>query len=159
MTERPADPGRNSRRRREPFDAALRADAARIRAGLTAGTERRIAAALARERPLAVAKERRESFLRPWLAGTLAGLGAAAMVVLLIGRSGSESPVPAPDASLADASREEMPSELLQSFRAQVPLNAETAELTAPLEQELRNLKSDLEKARDDVERDLALTF
>lgn len=165
MTERPVDSRAGGRKGRQAFEEALRADAARIRAQVPAGTERRLEAALARERPpgyvLEPTKARRETFLRPWLAGSLVGVGVAALLVLLIGRLGNDLPAPAPspETSVADVSPGEMPSELLQSFRAQVPLKAETAELTAPLEQELENLKSDLEKARGEVERDLALTF
>jgi hypothetical protein len=39
------------------------------------------------------------------------------------------------------------------------PLKARTADFTSPLEQELLNLQSDLEKARDTVEHDLRLTL
>jgi hypothetical protein len=40
-----------------------------------------------------------------------------------------------------------------------LPLRVKTADLAAPLEDELQNLRSDLEKARDNVERDLKFTF
>ena len=85
MTEKPADARMNRRRQRPPFEVALRADAARIPARITAGMDKRLEAALARERPREAVPVRRESFVRPWLAGSLVGLGAAAMVVLLIG--------------------------------------------------------------------------
>ena len=45
------------------------------------------------------------------------------------------------------------------SIQSGFPLNVETAEWTTPLEEELRNLRSDLEKARENVERDLRLSF
>lgn len=135
------------------FDALLRSDASRIPAEIPPALDRRIEAALAHERARPAAPARRETFVRPWLAGSLVGLAAAAMVVLVIGRS-VEAPPPAPGGPLADTA-----SEQLQAFRSQVPLNVETAELTAPLEQELRHLQSDLEKARENVERDLRLTF
>ena len=161
MKERPADQRPIGRRKQASFDAALRSDAGRIRADVTAGFERRIEAALAHERPRAVAPERRQNFAGPWLAGSLAGLGAAAMIVLLVGRSGEDTRVPpaAPAQPLADVSAADRSSELLRSLRAEVPLNVETAELTAPLAQELENLRSDLEKARENVERDLGLRF
>ena len=137
------------------FEAALKADAARIRPDVTPELYARIDAALARERSRPASPPRRESFVRPWLAGSLVGLGVAAMAVLVV-RIGGEAPAPAPtpEVSVADTSEEP-----LQAFRQQVPLNVETAELTAPLEQELRDLQADLEKARENVERDLRLTF
>lgn len=134
------------------FEAALKADAARIRVEVSPALERRIEAALARERARPQAPPHRETFVRPWLAGSLVGLGVAAAAVLLIGRV-DDAPAPIPAVPVADT------SEQLRAFREQVPLKVETAELTAPLEQELRNLQSDLEKARESVERDLRLTF
>jgi hypothetical protein len=138
----------------DSFEAALKADAARIRVVVSPGLERRIEAALARERARPQTPPRRETFVRPWLAGSLVGLGVAAAAVLLIGRvDDAPAPAPTPGVPVADT------SEQLRAFREQVPLNVETAELTAPLEQELRNLQSDLEKARENVERDHRLTF
>lgn len=156
MKRRPTDSRDKADRTTDSFEAALRSDAARIRADVTPELDRRIDTALARERHSPGTPPRRETFVRPWLAGSLVGLGVAAMAVLLIGRIGGEAPAPAPtpDVSVADS-----PGEQLQAFREQVPLNVETAELTAPLEQELRHLQSDLEKARENVERDLRLTF
>lgn len=137
------------------FEAALKSDAARIRADVSPGLERRIDAAIALERSRPAVPARRETFVRPWFAGSLVGVGVAAMALLVIGRiTESPVPVPTPAVPIADTVPEQ-----LQAFREQVPLNVETAELTAPLEQELRNLQSDLEKARENVERDLRLAF
>jgi len=155
MKRRPTDSRGKADRTTDSFEAALKSDAARIRADVTPRLDRRIDAALARERHRPGTPPRRETFVRPWLSGSLVGLGVAAMAVLLIGRIGGEAPrPPTPDVPVADN-----PGEQLQAFREHVPLNVETAELTAPLEQELRHLQSDLEKAREDVERDLRLTF
>ena len=138
------------------FEAMLKADAARIRIDVSPALERRIEAALARERARPEMPSRRETLVRPWLAGSLVGLGVAAAAVLLIGRIDQVPvPVPAPTPGVPVADT----SEPHRAFRQQVPLNVETAELTAPLEQELRNLQSDLEKARENVERDLRLAF
>ncbi len=45
------------------------------------------------------------------------------------------------------------------SLQSGFPLIAETADWATPLEEELRALQSDLEKARENVERDLRLSF
>jgi hypothetical protein len=155
MKRRPTDSRETADGAPQSLEAALRSDAARIRAEISPDLERRIEAAIARERSRPALAARRETFARPWLAGSLVGLGAAAMAVLLVGRVvDPPASAPTPAVPIADA----VP-EYLQAFREQVPLKVETAELTAPLEQELRNLQSDLEKARDNVEQDLRLTF
>lgn len=155
MKRRPTDSRGETGTAPASFEAALKSDADRIRADVSPGMDRRIEAAIARERSRPVPPARRDTFVRPWLAGSLVGLGVAAAAVLLIGRV-IDAPPPAatPAVPIADAA-----PEYLQAFREQVPLNVETAELTAPLEQELRNLQSDLEKAKENVERDLRLTF
>jgi hypothetical protein len=57
----------------------------------------------------------------------------------------------------AEAVAESVP-EYIREFE-QLPLRAKTADLTAPLEEELKNLRSDLERARENVEQDLDFTF
>lgn len=155
MKRRPTDSRGMAGGGPESFEARLKSDAGRIRADVSPELDRRIAAAIARERSRPATRPRREPFVRPWLAGSLVGLGAAALAVLLIGRVVDTS-VPGPATAVPIA---ETAPEYLQEFREQVPLNVETADLTAPLEQELRNLQSDLEKAKENVERDLRLTF
>jgi hypothetical protein len=155
MKRRATDSRRRPGGARGSFEAALKSDAARIRAEVSPGLERRIEAAIARERSRPATPARRETFVRPWLAGSLVGVGVAATALLLTGRIiEAPVPVPTPAVPITDSVPEH-----LQAFREQVPLNVETAELTAPLEQELRNLQSDLEKARENVERDLRLAF
>lgn len=145
--------GRHPRRNGAAFEDALRADAARIRADVSPDADRRLRAALARHPQRLPVPAPRESLVRPWLAGSLVGLGVAAMVVLAVGRLEPSAPPHMPAAPVASI---DVTPEL---FPGHIPLQAETAVLTAPLERELDNLQSDIEKARDNVERDLRLTF
>ena len=89
-----------------------------------------------------------------WWSSSLTGL-AAAMLVIVPSSAGTGSRRTlcrpryfATEPSLDDAREAPM-----------FPLTASTAELTEPLEDELRNLQSDLEKARDSVARDLRSSF
>lgn len=138
------------------LDEALKGDAGRIRADFSPQLERRIAAALARVEPAAPSPAPRETLVRPWLAGSLAGIATAALVILLVARLDGSRPPPAatPESTVA-----EVAPDYVRLFREQVPLHAETAELTAPLEEELRDLKSDVDKVRKNVEHDLRMTF
>jgi hypothetical protein len=58
----------------------------------------------------------------------------------------------------AETVAEAMP-DYIRDFERQVPLRAKTADLTAPLEEELKNLRSDFERAKENVEQDLDFTF
>ncbi|HEX7719988.1 MAG TPA: anti-sigma factor, partial [Woeseiaceae bacterium] len=132
----------------------------RIRATVSPALERRIDAALARSQQAAATpaahEPRREPWIRPWLAGSLSGLAVAAAIVLLVGRPDERMPAATP---VPQSVAEQKVPEYITLLREQLPLRAETADLTAPLEKELENLQSDIEKARDNLERDLRLAF
>jgi hypothetical protein len=49
--------------------------------------------------------------------------------------------------------------EYLQQIQGRLPLRAETAVFTHGLEDELQKLQADLEKARENVNRDMNFTF
>lgn len=86
-----------------------------------------------------------------WLGGSLTGLAAAASVVLLVNRDAGQAPEP--------LSHTPRPVSEYVQLEFPVPLRAQTAVLTEPLEEELANLRSDLEKARENVARDLEFTL
>ncbi len=140
--------------------AALRQDADRIRAAVSPELERRIDAAMARSHQAAATpvhrEPGREPWIRPWLAGSLSGLAIAAAIVLLVGQPDEQMPAATP---LPQSVAEQNVPEYITLLREQLPLRAETADLTAPLEEELENLRSDIEKARANLERDLRLAF
>ncbi len=78
-----------------------------------------------------------------WWASSLTGIAAAAAVIVIINSRQAEPPTPAADDVLAT-----VPS---------IDWQTETASLTGPLQQELENLRSDLEKAEKKVREDIGL--
>ncbi len=123
----------------------LRADADRIDVAVSAELDRRIDASLRAVTPEAEV-QRPPPIARPplfWWASTLTGIAAAIAVIAIVNLRAPEQPV-APELDLV----------------ATVPpieLKAETAMLTAPLQEELERLQSDLKKAEEKVKRDIGL--
>lgn len=134
------------------LDERLREDARRIEADVGPNLRERIRASLESTRPEKELPRRKgPPGTSLWWASSLTGLAAALVVIAVINSNRGGEPVeetsspPAPDITW-----------LMQS---DLTLNAETAEWTTPLEEELKNLQSDLKKARESVERDLRLSF
>ena len=136
----------------DKLERRLKEDAGLIKADLAPELQERIRASLESTEP---AKQAPRTTKTPgtslWWASSLTGLAAAALLIVVINWNGGVEPVEA----VADA----VPPGITWSIQSGFPLNAETAEWTAPLEEELKNLQSDLEKARESVERDLRLGF
>jgi hypothetical protein len=87
-------------------------------------------------------------------ASSLTGIAVAMLVIVLINWNKNPEEIVSPETIAVTP----LPSEqLLQPVR--FPLNAKTADLTAPLQEELRNLQSDLQKARDNVAEDIRSSF
>jgi hypothetical protein len=139
----------------DKLERRLRDDAAMIRADVSAELDERIRASLeaaaetrgAGQRPR---RPRRESPRLWFWASTLTGLAAAlALVVVLNPRQQPADTVPTAEILVSvPPAPVTMPA-----------LNARTAVLTAPLEEELDDLEADIEKARDVVRKDLGLEF
>ena len=128
----------------DELEQRLREDAAKIDARVPREVSARLRARLQDQARVPHARE--ASPFRLWAFASLSGAAAALVVVLLLPRS--EAPRdPQPVATSVP-----VPRDVAREF----PLVAKTAELTAPLEQELEALKSDIEKAREKVEDDLA---
>ena len=88
-----------------------------------------------------------------WWASSLTGLAAAMLLIVFISwNRGTQEPV-----SPQTFATEPAPDEVLEI--PIFPLTATPADLTEPLEDELRNLQSDIEKARESVARDLRSSF
>ena len=123
----------------------LRADAERIDVNVSDELERRIDASLQAVTPEAADRPPPPA-ARPalfWWASTLTGVAAAIAVIAIVNLR-------------TPAQEEVVPVE----FVATVPpieLKAETAMLTAPLQEELDRLQSDLRKAEEKVKRDIGL--
>jgi len=134
----------------DKLERRLKEDAALIKAELAPELQERIRASLESTQP---AKQAPRATKTPgtslWWASSLTGLAAAALLIVVINWNGDVEPV----VEVSDA----VPPGITWSIQSGFPLNAETAEWTAPLEEELKNLQSDLEKARESVERDLRL--
>ncbi len=121
----------------------LKRDAENIEVRVSDELDHRIEASLRSVTP--EAKRAREP-ARPagfWWASSVTGIVAAAAVIVIINLRQAEPPTPAPQDVIAT-----VPS---------IDWQTETASLTGPLQQELENLRSDLEKAEKKVREDIGL--
>ncbi len=124
----------------------LREDADKIEVRISDELDHRIEASLRAAAPAKPARPAPRA--RPpwfWLASALTGATAAIAVLAIVNLSGVDEPaVPAPTIVAAD------PMPLLD-------LDTEAVTLTAPLQQELEDLQSDLKKAEEKVRREIGL--
>ena len=121
----------------------LRADADRIDVAVSAELERRIDASLRAvspeaEPPLSAPIARPPLF---WWASTVTGVAAAIAVIAIVNLRTPEQAAP--------------PELDLVATLPPIELKAEAAMLTAPLQEELDRLQSDLKKAEEKVKRDI----
>ena len=135
----------------DKLERRLRDDAAEIRAEVSPDLRVRIHESLQSARPMPPA--RREFSLPLWLAASVTGAAAAVVAIALLNVGDLEETREA-----ADSAPYSVP-QYVNELQRELPLRATTAELTAPLEEEMKNLRSDLERARENVERDLEFTF
>jgi hypothetical protein len=122
----------------------LRKDAEQINATISDELDHRIEASLRAVTPAKQAQPAPRG--RPplfWWASTLTGAAAAMAVIAIV--NWQEAGQPAGN-----------PTQVASSQPA-IELNMETAVLTAPLQQELDALRSDLKKAEEKVKRDIGL--
>jgi hypothetical protein len=138
----------------DKLQAKLIADADEIDARVSPQLQERIAASLHALPMLPAEAKAERTTASLWWASSLTGL-AAAMLLLVLTSWNREivqevSPetyatVPPPSVGLP--------------LTPIIPLKASTAEFTEPLQDELRKLQADLEKARETVARDLRSSF
>ena len=140
------------------IEKQLKQDALDIRADVSAEMAARIEASIHATERASATGERRDGSSSRWLFSTLAGVAGALLIIVLINRDGQT----------VDGLAEPQPTarvvpEVTLHLQDPFPLQAETAVLSEPLtqdlDQELENLKSDLEKARQTVEEDLRRSF
>ena len=127
----------------------LREDAQKVDATISPQLDERIRASLQNVAPEPAGKPRATP--RPawfWWASSLTGVAAAVAVIVIINLQ-----TPAPEPMAVDAPV--TPSMVLPTIEWQ----AETAVLTAPLEQEIEDLQSDLKKAEEAVRQDIDRLF
>jgi len=123
----------------------LREDAEQIRADVSPALERRIHASLEAikpEKPVEPPKPRTPLF---WLVSSLTGLAAAVAVIAIVNRAPTDT---------AEPMIVQTPPVVMKDLPT-LPLNVRNAMTTSPLERELTNLQSDLEKARRAVQEDV----
>ena len=123
----------------------LREDAARIEVDVSDELDRRIEASLHATTPQTDPPAR--PMARPplfWWASTITGIAAAVAVIAIVNWRVEEQPQPV------------VPVDLMASVPG-IELNAEAAMLTAPLQEELDKLQSDLKKAEEKVRQDIGL--
>ena len=124
----------------------LRADADNIEVTISDELDSRIEASLhaaSPERPRPAAPRARPPLF--WLASTVTGVAAALALITVVNWQPVEEAAP-PSATMVATE--------LPPLR---DLTTDTAVLTAPLQQELENLQSDLRKAEEKVKRDIGL--
>lgn len=124
----------------------LKRDAGEIKAELTPELTARIRASIAAQAPPA-ARARSTITYRSWLAASLSGAAAAVLAIALLPRDAERLP---------ESPAAHTVPEYVASVDRALPLQVEQAEFTAPLEQELKNLQADLEKARRSVAEDIS---
>ena len=140
----------------------LKSDAERIRAGTSPELQLRIDASLASARgvsTMAVRDQQIEHWHTLWWVRAVSGLGAAALIVLILNRpSVDETPIDSvPTNAQIPVHESTLPDDW--NTEGQFPWRVESADLTRSLEQELIDLQSDLEKARRNVEDDVKISF
>lgn len=122
----------------------LRDDAQRINVTVSDELDHRIEASLRAVTP--EVESRPVPVSRPplfWWASTITGVAAALAVLVIVNWQTPEQPSATPA--------------LVADLAPPIDLNLEAAMLTAPLEEELEALQSDLKKAEEKVRRDIGL--
>ena len=135
-------------------------DAGEIEAAVSPELQRRIDASLIAARETrSVAGRRPEKRNSLWMISSLTGLAAAALVMLVIGWN--RQPEMAVQEQVAGQQVQAADQSLPEGWDIMdgLSLNIESADLTRSLEDELVNLQSDLEKARQSMERDVKFNF
>jgi hypothetical protein len=140
-------------------------DAGEIEAAVSPELQRRIDASLIAARETrSVAEGRPEKRNSLWMISSLTGLAAAALVILVIGWNRQPEMAAQEQVAGQQVTRQQVQAadeSLLEGWDIVdgLSLNIESADLTRSLEDELVNLQSDLEKARQSVERDVKFNF
>ena len=141
----------------DEFEKRLKRDADAIRAEASPQLVARIDASLQAVEPVRPARKQLPS-VNLWWASTLTGLAATLIVIAVVNRNQPTADVAPVDTTVALPTEAALPTEPLVPIGPEM-LDIRTADFTSPLEQELINLRSDFEKARESVAADLDFTF
>jgi len=138
----------------DEFEKSLQRDAESIRAEISPQLRARIDASLRGIEPLRPAGRTRAFTGKLWWASSLTGLAVAALVIVVLSRD-RPHPHQQPGEAVAKMTVPPETDPLLSTPM----LDIRTADFTSPLEEELVNLQTDIEKARESVEKDLHFAF
>jgi hypothetical protein len=141
----------------DEFEKRLKNDALDISAEISPQLTSRIEASLLAAERIEPVRQNRSDTSKLWWASSLTGLATAAAVIVLLNWN---RPDPAP--VLPEQTAFQVVPDAhgyLQQIQGRLPLRAETAVFTHGLEDELQKLQADLEKARENVNRDMNFTF
>jgi hypothetical protein len=141
----------------DEFEKRLKNDALDIGAEISPQLTSRIEASLLAAERIEPVRQNRSDTSTLWWASSLTGLATAAAVIVLLNWN---RPDPAPVLPEQTAFQVVPDAhEYLQQIQGRLPLRTETAVFTHGLEDELQKLQADLEKARENVNRDINFTF
>jgi len=138
----------------DEFAKRLKEDAAGIQVDISPELEARIAASIhatERETGSVDVPIRHRSY---WWASSLTGLAAAALIIALLNWNAVDEPKETTEEQVAS-----VVPEYVRQLNSDFSLKVENADFAEPLEDELEKLKADIEKARNNVRRDLKSAF
>ena len=141
----------------DEFEKRLKNDALDISAEISPQLASRIEASLLAAERIEPVRQSRSDTSKLWWASSLTGLATAAAVIMLLNWNRPDPEPVLPEQTAFQV----VPDvhEYLQHIQGRLPLRAETAVFTHGLEDELQKLQADLEKARENVNRDMNFTF
>lgn len=138
----------------DKLERELKKDAEAIRADVSPELAARLDASIRAAAPVAGKRRRSRTAFSWWWLSSLSGVAAALLLIAFLNRGESPSIVPEGQTPVAD----EKPPVTVVPI-SDVPLEVRTVQFAEPLADELDNLKSDLEKAREKLAKDLRLTL
>ena len=139
----------------DEFENKLKRDAEAIEAKISPELRSRIDASLRGVEPIRPVSSPRSAPTRLWWASSLTGLAAVVALVII---NTFDSPELADIQEVGVVARTEPPLSV-EALLLSPELDIRSAEFVSPLEEELMKLRSDLEKARENVRQDVDFTF
>jgi hypothetical protein len=135
----------------DKLEQRLQQDAEEIRPTLAPEVSARLMARIKDTQQVARREGHGKSRMSWWLASSLTGVVAAAVVLAVVNRPVTLAPDhPSATPSIAQATPDEA-----AAIDSGLKLKLQSVVMTTPLEEELQNLESDFEKAREAVRREL----
>ena len=139
----------------DEFENRLKRDAEEIRAGISPELRTRIDASLRATEQIRPVPESRAPGMNLWWASSLTGLAAAIIVIVLINWN-QPATEQVPLEQVADRT---VPVAVDEFQGLYPPWLIKTADFASPLEEELARLQADIERARENVKKDIDFTF